>query len=62
MHGGGNVSVQDLRLEPTVAEMVKARDRVKGGCYKVRKDELSSAWPRLFQGDMVRGQHPKTKE
>ena len=35
---------------------------VKGGCYKVRKDELSSAWPRLLPGDKVRGQHPKTKE
>ena len=42
--------------------MVKARDRVKGGCYKLRRDELKSAWPRLFPGDMVRGQHPKTKE
>ena len=52
----------DLRPEPTVEEMVKARDRVKGGCYKVKKDELSSAWPRLLPGDMVRGQHPRTKE
>ena len=42
--------------------MVTARDRVKGGCYKVRKDKSSSAWPKLFPGDMVRGQHPKTKE
>ena len=51
-----------LRPEPTVEEMVKARDRVRGGCYKVRKDESSLAWPRLFPGDMVRGQHPETKE
>ena len=29
----------DLRPEPTVEKMVKARDRVKGGCYKVKKDE-----------------------
>ena len=42
--------------------MVKARDRIKRGCYKVRVDESSSALPRLFPGDMVRGQHPETKE
>ena len=28
----------------------------------MKKDELSSAWPRLFPGDMVRGQHPRTKK
>ena len=26
----------DLRAEPLVEEMVKARERVKGGCYKVK--------------------------
>ena len=51
----------DLRGEPEVEEMVKARDRVRGDCARVKKDELKSAWPRLFPGDMVRGQHPKTK-
>ena len=57
-------NLPDIRPEPSVERMVEARDRdrVKGGCYKVRKDELKSAWPRLFPGDMVRGQHPKTKE
>ena len=36
--------------------------RVKGGCYKVKKDELKAAWPALSPGDMVRGQRPQTKE
>ena len=35
----------DLRAEPVMEEMVKARERVKGGCYKVREDELKAAWP-----------------
>ena len=26
------------------------------------EDESNSAWPVLHAGDMVRGQHPKTKE
>ena len=42
--------------------MEKARERVKGGCYKVSEDESKEAWPVLHSGDMVRGQHPKTKE
>ena len=54
-------NLTDLRPEPSVEEMVKAMDRIKGGCYKVGTDELKKAWPRLFPGDMVRGQHPKTK-
>ena len=27
--------------------MVKARERVKGGFYKVKEDELKAAWPAL---------------
>ena len=43
-------------------EMKKARERVKGGCYKVKEDELKAAWPVLHAGEMVRGQQPKTKD
>ena len=42
----------DLRAELVLEEMVKARERVKGSCYKVNEDK----------GDMVRGQHSQTKE
>ena len=52
----------DLRAKPVLEEMVKARERVKGGCYKVKEDKLKAAWPALNPGDMVRGQHPQTKE
>ena len=52
----------DLRAEPVMEEMEKARERVKGGCYKVTEDELKAAWPALHAGNMVRGQHPKTTE
>ena len=41
--------------------MEKARERVKGGYHKMKRDE-SKAWPLLHPGDMVRGQHPKTQE
>ena len=43
-------------------EMEKARERVKGGCHKLKEDESKAAWPLLHPGDMVRGQHPNTKE
>ena len=29
---------------------------------KLKDDESKAAWPLLHPGDMVRGQHPKTKE
>ena len=41
---------------------MKARERVGGGCYKVKEDELKAAWPGLIPGNMVRGQHQQTKE
>ena len=43
-------------------EMEKARERVKGGCHKLKEDESKAEWLRLHPGYMVRGQHPKTKE
>ena len=55
-------NLPDLTAEPVMEEMVKAREMVNGGCYKVREDELKAAWPALHAGDMVRGQHPQTKE
>ena len=55
-------NLPDLRPEPVLEEMVKARDMVKGGCHKLKEDKSKAAWPRLFPGDMVRGQHTKTKE
>ena len=50
----------DLRAKPVLEEMVKARESVKGGYYKVKEDELAAVWPALNPGDMVRGQHPQT--
>ena len=55
-------NLPDLRAEPVMEEMENARERVKGGCYKVKEDKSKAAWPVLRSGDMVRGQHPKTKE
>ena len=51
-----------MRAEPVMEEMEKARERVKGGCNRLKEDESKAAWPLLHPGDMVRGQHPKTKE
>ena len=47
--------------EPTVDEMVKARDRVRAGGM-VKTDEDKRGWKQLHRGDQVRGRHPKTKE
>ena len=55
-------NLPDLRAEPVVEEMEKARERVKGGCKRLQEDETKRAWPKLYAGDMVRGQDPKTKE
>ena len=55
-------NLPDLRAEPVMEEMVKARERVKGCFNKVREDKLKAAWPALYAGDMVMGQHPQTKE
>ena len=48
-------NLPDLTAEPVMEEMMKAREMVNGGCYKVREDEFKAAWPALHAGDMVRG-------
>ena len=50
-------NLPDLRAEPVMEEMVKARERVKRCFNKVREDKLKAAWPALYAGDMVMGQH-----
>ena len=52
------LNVQD---EPAVEEMAKAKDRIRFE-RKINKDKLTKSWPMLHLGDLVRGQHPKTKE
>ena len=39
---------------------MKAQNMVRFG-KKVKKDEEKRGWPKLKEGDMVKGQHPKTK-
>ena len=38
-----DAKLPDLRAEPVLEEMVTARKRVNGGCYKVKEDELKAA-------------------
>ena len=51
----------NMQDEPAVEEMAKAKDRIRFE-RKVNKDKLTKSWPKLHLGDLVRGQHPKTKE
>ena len=46
-------NLPDMRAEPVIEEMERARERVKGGCNKVKQDETEPAWPMLYAGDMV---------
>ena len=55
-------NLPDLKAETVMEEMEKAREQVKGGCYKVKEDKSKAAWPELHSGDMVRVQHPTTRE
>ena len=42
--------------------MEKARERLNGGSSKIKQGKKKRGWPKLYVGDMVRGQDPKTKE
>ena len=49
--------LQNILSEPSIVEMVKARDRVRVS-NKVKKDKDKRGWPKLELGTQVVGQDP----